>query len=78
MRFACWINKATNVPSEFVILVLRWKTLSLESASVLRCTYIACLLYLLPHSKRNYAEDYGVRNAVQFGRWYRLSVKLVT
>jgi hypothetical protein len=49
MRFVCWINKATDTHSEYVILIRnalpRQKWLS-ESASVLRYTHIACLVHL--------------------------------
>ena len=45
MRIACWITKATNTSSEYVILIAstlqQWLH---ESASILRYTYILCLL----------------------------------
>jgi hypothetical protein len=45
-RIACWIPKATNSLSEYVILTAfppqQW---SHERASVLRCTYIASLVF---------------------------------
>ena len=45
MRIAGWISKATKTPSEYIILIdfplQQWL---LERASVLRCTYIACLV----------------------------------
>jgi len=48
MRFACWIPKATNTHSGYVILIAfplqRWLH---EHASMLRYTCIACLLYSL-------------------------------
>jgi len=44
-RIACWIPKATNTPSEYVILIAfplpQWLH---ERASMLRYTYIACLV----------------------------------
>ena len=45
MRFACWITKDTVRHSEYVILTAfpRQQWLG-ESASVLRYTYIACLV----------------------------------
>ena len=47
MRFACWITKATDIHLECLILAAfprqQWFH---ESASVLRYTYIACLLYV--------------------------------
>jgi hypothetical protein len=45
MRIACWINKATAKPSEFVMLIAcpRQKQLK-ERASILRCTCIARLV----------------------------------
>jgi hypothetical protein len=46
MRIACWITKATDTHSEYVILIAfpRQQWLN-ERASVLRYTYIACLVY---------------------------------
>jgi hypothetical protein len=45
MRFVCWITKATDIHSEYVILVAfpRRQWLG-ERASVLRYTYIVCLV----------------------------------
>jgi len=48
MRIACWISKATNTHSVYVILsaipLQQWLH---ERASVLRYTYVACLASLL-------------------------------
>jgi hypothetical protein len=45
MRIACWVRKATNTHSEYVILnVFPLQQLLHERASVLRCTYIAGLV----------------------------------
>jgi hypothetical protein len=45
MCFACWITKATDTHSEYVTLIAfprqQWLR---ERASVLRYTYIACLV----------------------------------
>jgi hypothetical protein len=45
MRFACWINKAKDTHSKYVILIAfpqqQWLR---ERASILRCTYIDCLV----------------------------------
>jgi hypothetical protein len=47
VRLACWISKATNTPSEYVLLLpfplQQWLH---EHASLLRYTYIACLVNL--------------------------------
>jgi hypothetical protein len=45
-RFTCWITKAANTNSEHVmcIVILRQKLL-LERPSMLRYTYIACLVF---------------------------------
>jgi hypothetical protein len=44
-RFACWITKATNIHSEYVILTAVALHLWLhDRASMLSYTYIACLL----------------------------------
>jgi len=46
MRIAYWIPKATNTHSGYVIFTaLRLEKWLLESASVLRFTYIACIAY---------------------------------
>jgi hypothetical protein len=46
MRFACWINKATNTPSEYIIIIVfplrQWTH---ERALMLRYTYIASLVF---------------------------------
>jgi hypothetical protein len=46
MRFACWITKATDLHSEYVILIdfARQQWLR-ERASVLRYTYTACRIW---------------------------------
>ena len=45
IRIACWITKATNTHSEYVILIAfpqqQWLH---ERASMLRYTYIACIV----------------------------------
>jgi hypothetical protein len=53
---ACWITKAANTHSEYVIRIAfpsqQWLR---ERPSLLRCTYIACLVIFvrptLPHSR---------------------------
>jgi len=45
MRIACWIPKATETDSEYVILiVLPRQQLLQERGSLLRYTYIVCLV----------------------------------
>jgi hypothetical protein len=45
MRIACWITKATNTRPEYVILIaLPLQQWSHESASILRHTFIFCLV----------------------------------
>jgi len=45
MRIACWITKATNTHSEYVILfVFPQQEWLRERASLLRHTYSACLV----------------------------------
>jgi hypothetical protein len=45
MHIACWITKATNIRSEYVIFIaFPLKQCLHESASVLRYTYIACVV----------------------------------
>jgi hypothetical protein len=60
MHIACWITKATNTYSEYIILILFQRQQWLrERAIILRCTYIACLV-------RKYKEDGAAYNSVFF------------
>jgi hypothetical protein len=46
MLFACWITKATDTHSEYVILIaFAWQQWLRERASMLRQTYSACLVF---------------------------------
>ena len=46
IHFACWIIKATNTHSEYIIpIVFPLQQWLYERASMLRYTYIACLAY---------------------------------
>ena len=59
MRIACWIPKATNSHSQYVILVaLPLQQRLHESASKLRYTYIVGLVHLFLNTKvrRNYVQ----------------------
>jgi hypothetical protein len=48
MRFACWITKATDTHSEYVILIGFQRQQQLrERASVLRYMYIAAVVFTL-------------------------------
>jgi len=48
MRIACWIRKATNTHLEYVIFIATPQQLWFhESASILRYTYIACLVFFI-------------------------------
>jgi hypothetical protein len=45
MRIACWITKATNTPSKYVILIpFPLQQCLNESVSMLGYTYIACVV----------------------------------
>jgi len=52
MRIACWISKATNTHSQYVIIIAcplqKWLY---ERASVLRRTYLVCLVILVSHTQ---------------------------
>jgi len=46
-RFPCWITKATDTHSEYVILIaFTWQQWLCERVSMLRYTYIACHVFL--------------------------------
>jgi len=48
MRIACWITNATNINSEYVILIVfLLQQLLHERASMLRCTYIVYLVHIM-------------------------------
>jgi hypothetical protein len=50
VRIACWIPKATNTPSEYVVLIAftlqQWLC---KYVILLHYTYINCLVYYLRH-----------------------------
>jgi hypothetical protein len=48
MHTACWMRRATNAHSEYVILVpLRQQQWLHERASILRYTFIACIVQVI-------------------------------
>ena len=55
MRYACWIKKATDTHSQYVILIAFLR----ERASTLRYTYSACLVSLvdLPSRDRKLQQE---------------------
>ena len=60
MRVACWIRNSTNTSSEYVTLIAfpqqQWLH---DRTSLLRCTYIACLVYRkFPESQHYQGEAY--------------------
>jgi len=47
MRFVCWVTKATDTHSEYIILIaLTRQQLLRKRASLLRCTYIPVFLVI--------------------------------
>jgi hypothetical protein len=44
MRFACWITKATDTHSYVILIALSQQQWLCKRASMLRYTYIACLV----------------------------------
>jgi len=55
MHITCWINKATNTHSQYVILIAFPRQQMLhECITVLLYTYIACLVFMTVHES---AED---------------------
>ena len=78
MRIACWINKATNTQSEYVILfafpLQQWLC---ERASMLRYTYNACLpvWFFVSFILQNNEMD-GISRSGRGLLWRTLPVKL--
>jgi hypothetical protein len=59
MDTACWIPKATNTHSEYVKLIgFLWQQWMNESASVLRCACIACLV-----RQRNFRREQSIQES---------------
>jgi hypothetical protein len=53
MQFVCWINKATDRHSEWLIFIALPRQQRIhERAPILRYTYIACLVHYKKHSAR--------------------------
>jgi hypothetical protein len=69
MRFACWITKATDTHSKYVILIAfsrqQWLR---ERASMLGYTYIACVVSYCYFEKRN-AECSGHTAIAKLSLW---------
>jgi len=65
MRIACWISKATNTHSEYVILTAfaRQKWLN-ERASMIRYTYNVCLLQRSLHICRQCSSTYAQKHVL--------------
>jgi hypothetical protein len=58
MRFACWITKATNTHSQYVILLSFRLQIGLhEQASLLRYTYFACIVSVVFVRLLHYEEQ---------------------
>jgi hypothetical protein len=47
MRFVCWITKATDTHSEYVIFIA---TVLMQRLSVLRYIHIACPVFIRKHT----------------------------
>jgi hypothetical protein len=63
MRFTCWMTKTTNTHSEYAKLIAfpRQQWLH-ENTSMLRCTYIACLViywFLSTTNTKKWNNSYG-------------------
>jgi len=55
MRFACWMTMATNTHSEYVILTaFPLQPCLHELASILRYTYIACLVFFCQFTRQSF------------------------
>jgi len=54
IRIACWITKAADIQSEYVIiLAFPQQEWLLENASVLRYTYVSCRITRTFHTSRS-------------------------
>jgi hypothetical protein len=85
MLIACWMSKVTNTDLKYVILITsplqKWLR---ERASILRYTYIACIVYLylyfrtLAHLYYMYIFENEIGNrvfvakTVKIGEWRKL------
>jgi hypothetical protein len=68
MRVACWVPKATNTHSEYVVLIAfplqQWLH---ESASLLRYTYIVCIVQFSLEESREEIPRLGRFETLQWG-----------
>ena len=78
MRIACWITKATNIHSEHVILIAFPLPRRLhECASVLRSTYITCLVLSVTFYERlHLGQVYKITLSTKFKNKYLLNVQV--
>ena len=60
MRSACWITRATNTPSECVILVFPLQQWLLEGATLLDYMYVHCLSCLNSPFKARQGSSVGI------------------
>jgi hypothetical protein len=64
MRFACWMSKTTNTHLWYVILTaFRLQQWLHEHASMLRCTYFACLDLLLSWLLKDFFYFFFILNS---------------
>jgi hypothetical protein len=82
MHFACWILKATDTHSEYIIHIAfprqQWLR---ERASILRYTYIACFIYpSVIHwpINRHYNQLTIMHVVLVFLKYYSVSVRRKT
>ena len=53
MHIACWVPKVANTHSEYVVLIALTQQKWLHRhASLLRYTYVACLVFLTNHTRK--------------------------
>ena len=80
MRTACWMPKATNAHTEYVILVpFRQQQWLHERSSILRYTHIACIQFIYDIAERgftqikfNYKSDN--REYLNISQWHSIAV----
>ena len=71
MTFACWIINTTNAPLEYVIITaFAQQRYLFESSSMLRYTYVACLVIIVRRAvyimKENLLETWNTVSTFSF------------
>jgi hypothetical protein len=87
MRFACWITMATNRSEYFIPIAFPRQLWLRERASVLRCTYVACVVapygcvqvqiggHAVAVSHRWWGHTHNVKKSARYDIWSEIRTR---